>query len=117
MTQGVKGDKEILISKISSIQLKQASFFTNGFIQFSLSGSNDSKGGILDATKDENSVMFKSSQQAEFVGLKEKLQYLMSSENSSTSSLDELEKLANLLQKGIITQDEFDAKKKSILAI
>ena len=33
------------------------------------------------------------------------------------SSADELEKFSNLLQKGIITQEEFDLKKKQILGL
>lgn len=34
-----------------------------------------------------------------------------------SSSIEELEKLAELKEKGIITQEEFDAKKKQILGI
>ncbi len=36
---------------------------------------------------------------------------------NSGGGLDDLEKLADLLQKGIITQDEFNAKKKQILGL
>ncbi|BDP60172.1 hypothetical protein EfmJHP38_11100 [Enterococcus faecium] len=31
---------------------------SNGYIQFTLLGGNESRGGILAATKDENTVMF-----------------------------------------------------------
>lgn len=34
---------------------------------------------------------------------------------NQSSNLDELEKLANLRDKGIITQEEFEAKKKQLL--
>lgn len=37
--------------------------------------------------------------------------------NSQTSNIDDLEKLAQLRDKGIITQEEFDAKKKQILGL
>jgi len=40
-----------------------------------------------------------------------------STNNNSSSSLDELEKLANLRDKGIITEDEFNTKKKRLLGI
>ncbi|XKK19676.1 hypothetical protein HFP67_29205 [Bacillus sp. CB102A.1] len=33
MSQGLKGDKEILIKHLSSIQFKPAGTFTNGYIQ------------------------------------------------------------------------------------
>jgi|GEM_PF-3050514 len=37
--------------------------------------------------------------------------------NTQSTSLDELEKLANLRDKGVITEDEFNAKKKSLLEL
>lgn len=37
--------------------------------------------------------------------------------NSSVGTLDDLEKLANFLDKGIITIEEFEAKKKQILGL
>lgn len=37
--------------------------------------------------------------------------------NSSVGSLDDLEKLANLMDKGIITAEEFETKKKQILGL
>jgi len=39
------------------------------------------------------------------------------SSNTQSTSLDELEKLANLRDKGVITEDEFNAKKKSLLEL
>ena len=37
--------------------------------------------------------------------------------SDSTSNLDELEKLGALRDKGILTEDEFDAKKKDLLGL
>ena len=56
--QGLKGDKDIYLSQISSIQFKKTGTFTNGYIQFSFLGGQETKGGIFDATKDENTIMF-----------------------------------------------------------
>jgi hypothetical protein len=39
---------------------------TAGFIQFTFSGGDESKKGLFDATKDENTVMFQSKDQADF---------------------------------------------------
>lgn len=40
-----------------------------------------------------------------------------STSSSSASGLDDLEKLASFLEKGIITQEEFELKKKEILGL
>ena len=37
--------------------------------------------------------------------------------NSSMSAIDEIERLAGLLERGILTQEEFDAKKKELLGL
>ncbi len=70
MTQGLKGDKDILISQISSIQFKEAGPFFNGYLQFAFVGGHDSKGGLWDATRDENTVMFNLDQQSSFSAIK-----------------------------------------------
>lgn len=74
LSQGLKGDKEILLSKISSIQLKKVSFFTNGYIQFTFAGGQEAKGGLREATRDENTVIFNADQQASFEKLRDELQ-------------------------------------------
>jgi len=123
LTQGLKGNKEIQIKQISSIQLKSAGALTNGYIQFSFIGGQETKGGIFNATRDENSIMFKSKQEENFIEIKnmieEKLdQYNKNTESSNSSSgLNDLEKLAELRDKGIITEEEFEAKKQEILNI
>lgn len=53
-----KGEKEIFLNQISGIQVKRAGMLFNGYIQFTLSGGNEGRRGIMEATKDENSVMF-----------------------------------------------------------
>lgn len=70
LTQGLKGDKEIFLHSISAIQMKKAGIFTKGFIQFSFFGGQETKGGFFDATRDENTIMFKKSQQLDFEKIK-----------------------------------------------
>jgi len=48
LTQGPKGDKEIPIENITSIQMKGAGL-TAGYIQFTLHGGAEAKGGVLQA--------------------------------------------------------------------
>lgn len=53
LLHGVKGDKEIFLNQISSIQLKKAGFALNGYIQFAFLGGREAKGGIWQATSDK----------------------------------------------------------------
>ena len=123
---GLRGNKEILISSITSIQFKEPGMLTNGFIQFAFSGSSESKGGVFDATKDENSIVFTKKNLKQFAYLRDiinqkrneiKTQYHANPPINSTNNFSDLEKLAELRDKGILTSEEFEAKKKQILGI
>jgi len=120
VTQGLKGDKEILISQISSVQFKKATTFVNGYIQFAFLGGHEAKRGIVQGTYDENTVLFRPSQQSAIEALRDELQRRMTaahSKPSAVSSLDEIEKLASLRDKGIVSEEEFQKKKKSLLGL
>ena len=119
MTQGLKGDKEIIIKQISSIQFKNAGL-TNGYIQFAFLGGKEAKGGIVQAIQDENTIMFSKAQQSDFEEIKSLIEKRMAEpegKGTSRSEIDDLEKLAELKEKGIISEEEFNAKKKQILGL
>ncbi len=67
-----KGEKEIFLNQISGIQLKKAGLL-NGYIQFTISGGNEGTRGIMEATNDENTVMFNISHNSEAEILKRKI--------------------------------------------
>jgi len=122
MSQGFfKGEKTIYIKQITGIQLKLGGALTNGYFQFTVPGGIESKTGIFDATKDENSVMFTFKQNSAAKALKEKIERFMAAvsegASASFSTADEISKYNELLRNGVITQDEFDAKKKQLLRI
>lgn len=127
LTQGFKGEKEILVSQISSIQLKQPGRLSRGFIQFAFVGGLESKGGLYASVRDENSVLFDKKHQSVFEELKRRIDAVRDSvsdvekgpapANPPVWGLEELEKLASLHQRGIITDDEFATKKKEILGL
>jgi len=120
MTQGLKGDKEIRLSQITAIQFKQAGMVTNGYVQFSLPGGVESTSGVFDATKDENTVMFNRKQRKSFEELRQAIDQRIAAFGTGgqvTSAADELEKFARLRDQGIITEEEFEAKKKQILGL
>lgn len=113
---GFKGDKEILISHISSIQFKRAGVM-KGYIQFAFVGGAEAKGGLFEAGCDENSVMFNEDQQQAFEIFRDRLQPLMSAKSTPATSLSDLETLASLRAKGIVSEQEFQAKKRQILGL
>ena len=118
--QGLKGDKDIMIKEISSVQFKRVGLTMMGYIQFTFRGGQESKSGWSDAHNDENTVTFIKKQEAAFQKIKEAIEEKMrSTETGGTkpSNLGELEKLAELKEKGIITEEEFNKKKKQILGL
>lgn len=81
--------------------------------------TNGAKGGLPQATADENSVMFNAKQQSTFEDLKAEIEQRIAQPSTShmVSTADELEKLAALRERGILTEEEFAAKKKQLLGL
>lgn len=122
LTQGLKGDKEIQLSSIFSIQWKAAGVLTRGYIQFAFYGGAEAKGGLWQATEDENSILFTSGQQPEFEAIRDEIQRRLNQRDvpftsGSASIADEIRKLAELRDEGILTPAEFEAKKRQLLGI
>lgn len=117
LTQGFfKGDKTIYLTQISGMQVKPGSMLTNGYIQFTLSGGNENTNGLLKATQDENTVMFAQKHNELVAKIKDKIEQLKRQGNgSSISSADEIRKYKQLLDEGIISNEEFEAKKAQLL--
>ncbi len=120
---GFKGTKTIPFRSITAIQLKEAGL-TSGYIQFTLPGGNESRGGLMAATKDENSFLFRSSQNAAIRKAKEYIDArsgptLLTAASAappatppaSPSIADEIAKLAKLKESGALTDAEFDLLK------
>jgi hypothetical protein len=122
MSQGHKGEKEISLDQISAVQFKKNGLATVGYIQFSFMGGSETKHGIGDAVKDENSILFKKGQEPDFLRAKELIeQYRQALRQPATappsSVADELEKLLALRDKGVLNEDEFAAQKARLLGL
>ncbi|MCG3777232.1 MAG: hypothetical protein JW395_4108 [Nitrospira sp.] len=120
LTQGSKGDKEVQISQISSIQFKKANLLVNGYMQVAFVGGQEAKGGILQAAGDENTVMFRVSQQPAFDTLRDELQKRINAPKpgpNQSSGIEDLEKLASLRDRGIISEGDFQKKKIGTLEV
>lgn len=120
LTQGLQGERVIPLSSIRAVQFKDAGRWMAGYIQFSVVGAIDRPGGIMEATKDENAVLFERAQQPAFEGLRSIVEAHLSSPKLQPINLasagEELERLASLLERGLLTRDEFDDMKRSLLA-
>lgn len=120
LTQGLKGDKVIKASAITSVQFKKVGMITSGYLQFSLMGGGESKGGVFDATKDENTVMFVKKQEQDFERIRDAVQAVLNAPVvgavSQASVVDQLEKLAQLRDRGVLNEAEFEAQKTKLLA-
>ena len=123
MNHGLDGEKALHISSISAVQFKDAGSMTNGYIQFTLLGGKESKGGLFAATSDENTIMFTKNDRDKALQIRDYAESMIVQRNQpsvqvqSVSAADEILKLKSLLDAGIITQYEFDAKKKQLLGI
>ena len=118
LTQGLKGRKEIYHRNITSIQIKKPGL-TAGYIQFSLPGGVESRGGVFSAGTDENTVSFRGGENYDkALKIKEYVEKSMEHfDKPVESGADELEKMFDLMKRGIISQEEFEQKKKKILGI
>jgi len=117
---GAKLEKDILISKIVSVRFKKAGMWADGYIQF-IFEEKASKDKIVDVGigDDENVVTFRPGQQKEFEAIREAIEQKMTGKTGHRpgSNYDELVRLSELLNRKIITEDEFDRKKKQILGL
>ena len=118
MSHGLKGAKSIPFKNITNIQLKEAGL-TSGYLQFGMLGSLESKGGVLRATSDENTIMFVKKDQDKIIALKNYIESKMNQEESTNqlSAADEIAKFKKLLDDGVLTQEEFDKKKAELLGV
>ena len=124
LSQGMKGDKEISLEHISSVQFKAAGTLMNGYIQFAFVGGTENQAGIFGATADENSVMFTASQQPEFEIMRDAIKARIAAIRAgrggaaaATSAADEIAKLAKLRDEDVLTEEEFLAKKRQLLGL
>lgn len=114
---GIKGDKEIRLKSISAVQLSET------YIQFTLPGGIESRGGFTQAISDENTVLFKKSQLEDFKILKDLIHKYIDMDfncdknirNQKENAIDILERLANLKENNAITEEEYNAKKQELL--
>lgn len=121
-------EKVLPIRNITSVEVKKPGPFVVGFIQFSIAGgharnsSYSVTGGAFDAVQDENSVVFLGDDKYMMaLRIKSYVEQYGQSDNQATqvgfSIADEIAKLKRLADEGILSKEEFEAKKKQLLGI
>lgn len=120
LNKGFKGTKEIPFTSINALQIKMAGTFTNGYIQFTISGGKESSGGLISAVSDENTFLFKKVDNETMERAKkfieERIHLSKGIKINSLSKADEIAKLADLMASGVITSEEFNKLKSEILS-
>jgi hypothetical protein len=132
MVQGFRGSKSYFYSDLTSVGYKKPGAI-NGYIQFVTAGSNsgspksDLWGTSKETMQDENIVVLRAfdktvpekSEQLYNLILDKMAQSKRNTNQHATSvsSADEIGKYNDLFQQGIITENEFLAKKKQLLGL
>ena len=112
---GLNSTKSINISQVTSVSLLEPDGILKGYIIFSLAGQA--------AEAYENKILFLENELENAREVKNYIENLISNPKVATSQTDqvnttnEIRKYKELLDDGIITQEEFDAKKSQLLGI
>lgn len=122
-------EKNISYDVIRGVKLMKASIWRNGYISLVIEGELKNIDGVKDAAKDASSLVFfpGSNEDAEkaatFINKKiierkseNNKANNISTEKSSLSFAEELEKLYSLKEKRILTEEEFAEAKKKLLS-
>jgi hypothetical protein len=119
-----KGVKRIHISQLASVQIKPAGLLVNGFIQFATGGGNERQSRFgsqtPDAVSDENSVVFRRGQQAQFEELRKAVEYEIGrlhqpQQVQAPDVAGQISRMWLLVQQGAMTMQEFEQQKALLL--
>jgi hypothetical protein len=125
-----KGEKKIALDQITSVRWKQPSRLIRGYIAFSLPGRVERKSGFgkqtVDAAKDPDAVVFGFTQADAFLALKEKIEDALAQHHAPSPApvpaaapeadpAEQLKKLADLHESGLLTDEEFAAKRAALV--
>lgn len=124
-----RGDKTIPYSSIVAVTHRKADR-GGGYMKLTLLGGPEEKGGRMQGIWDENSLAFDRKDNAAFLQAKALIeeriiQNQLSTDSANSTATDnekndyisEIERLAVLCDKGIITSDEFNLKKDKLLGM
>jgi len=119
LSKGLKGTKTIPFTSITAIQLKRSGL-TSGYIQFTVPGGNESRGGVFGAAFDENTFMFagqneRAQEVTTYIETRMREVRTPAAAPAARSLTDELRQLAELRRTGVLSEAEFLSAKRRLL--
>jgi hypothetical protein len=113
------GARQIALDQITAIEWRDAGLIKEGYLQIVYSGNVP-----RDPYHDESAVIFKKRNQGKLEEVKVELERRVKEARAAArgapvaqSGADEIGRLAELRDRGILTEDEFQAKKQQILGL
>jgi hypothetical protein len=119
--RGVQGRKSIPICNITAIQLKRGGFLSPGFIHFSYVGGKEFRGGLFEATRDPDTMLFNEARNDAVEAFaaeveRRRAEYQRNATTTVPTISGDVEKLAALKAAGALTEEEFTIAKRKLLA-
>jgi len=115
-----KSEKTIYLRQLAGVMVKKGGL-SSGHIHFATGGA-ESKRGFSKNIKSDSSIVFGAQLNGDALRFKQAIENQVSKINSYgipshsvPSPADEITKFKSLLDQGVITQDEFDEKKRKLL--
>ena len=129
ISQSLKGDRTIFYNDLIGIEYRKPTIMVNGYIKFIIAGVQETHQNMgklnaiaLNVSRDPNALILRAfnkevPKKSEEINnyILEKIQKQKTSNTNNISSADEIMKFKELLDQGIITQEEFEKKKKELL--
>ena len=122
MDKFFNGEKKYYYSDLTSVQFREPGKITDGYLEFEYPGSRSGKN--TNSYSSENSITFGKQHtplmKEIYTFIDKRIGECKNGNNrpsATTSAADELIKFKSLLEAGVITQEEFDAKKKQLLGL
>lgn len=136
LAQGIKGDRVLFYRDLASVEFRKPSMLANGYIKFIVTGSSDQNAAVnllgmttSSSLKDPNTLILRAFNKQVPIESEKVYHYILNKlsdvktkaaetpKETSVSGADEIVKFKDLLDKGIITPEEFEAKKKQLLGL
>lgn len=115
---GFQGEKKIPLEQVVSITFKAPTTMLVGYFQVVTIGYTPPR-NLQDVVRDENTVTFNKKDLSEFEALREEIETAIANKPSASvggeSPLDALKKLKELLDLGVISNDEYEEKKTALM--
>lgn len=129
MAQGLKGEKTFFYRDLTSVEYRKPTLWANGYMKFIIAGMSETEQNLglfgsttTEAAKDSNTLILRAFNKEKVKESEEIYSYILQKisesknvKTSNNSNADEIIKFKQLLDSGVITQEEFNKKKQELL--